>query len=143
MTLVVACQVCGMAKMCAEGTVTTRCSHCGKTVHVGRAVVHYSGDDRKRAAETVFFINARAKGSGPAAKPGRSGADVSAAGAKARSHLRRRAVDDFLSGRSIFGTTEIAAWTGLGADETEKLVAKLLEAGRIMMLRDGRYAVVS
>ena len=143
MLQVIACPRCGMAKICSAGTASTRCSHCSKPIRIEGAVVHYSGENREKAAEVVFSINARAveftatDESEKGTRRGKVRRD------EVRHSGKKRGVDEFLSERSVFSALELASGMYLKADEAETLIAKLLESGRIIARRDGDYAVVT
>lgn len=142
MVQVIACPKCGLAKICAEGVATTRCSHCSTSIHADRATVYYSGGDREMAMDAVFKINARSGAFPAAGRQKKNGDGKGVPKPTVNRPQRSRSLDSFLSARKAFSGEEFATWMELGADRTERLIAKLLESGRITAHRDGHYEIV-
>ena len=141
--IVVTCPSCGFGKAAQSGVARTKCSHCGKTIIISKALKHYEGEDAGAARAALFIINAGMKphqlSPGAVEKTSKQGrAARQGAGRK----TARKSMDDFLSSHDSFGIDELAAFLGIGPEQAETRIMKLVEAGAVYSSAKGVLRVV-
>ncbi len=141
--IVIVCPSCGFGRIVDSDVSKARCAHCGKSITVAKAVRHYDGEDAVAARTALFIINA---GMRPQTVPPRIAERV--ARSDARSPVResiaheRRSVDTFLTSRDCFVVAELQEYLGIGKEEAEGKVARMVEAGKVYSPARGTYCVV-
>lgn len=135
-----ACPHCGFGKITHPSTRATKCSHCGKSISVRKAVRHYEGENAEAARTALFMINA---GMQPAPSKGR----VEEARRKSRPQTRKeppvkKSVEIFLSEHECFYVETLAKYLGISTEDAEKRVWKMVDGGILYSPVTGQFCVV-